>query len=63
MDPDKLMDDIASELVAACRDMGRSHTVEEKLQYSQIILNLSDSLGVFLNGASDMMPYDFETDA
>lgn len=63
MDPDKLMDDIASELMAACRDMGSSHTVEEKLQYSQIILNLSDSLGVFLNAASDMMPYDFETDA
>ena len=33
---------------------------KKKLQYSEIVKNLTESLGVFLSLASDMASYDFD---
>jgi len=58
MDPEKLMDGLSKELDAALKAMAKAKTVEEKVSYSQIIVNLCESLGVFLELASNMMGYD-----
>ena len=62
MDPEKLMNDLSKELTAALKAMAKAKTPEEKLQYSQIVKNLSESLGVFLSIISDMAPYGFDED-
>lgn len=60
MDPEKLMDDLSKELSAALKALSKAKTPEEKLQYSEIVKNLSDSLGVFLGLISDMAPFGFD---
>ena len=60
MEPDQIMDGLTRELEEAFKAMAKVKTVEEKLQYSKIIKYLCESLGVFLDLANDMMPYDFE---
>lgn len=60
MDPEKLMDDLSKELSAALKALGKAKTLEEKLQYSEIVKNLSESLGVFLGLISDMAPFGFD---
>ena len=60
MDPEKLMDDLSKELVAALKALSKAKTPEEKLQYSEIVKNLSESLGVFLGLISDMAPFGFD---
>ncbi len=60
MDPEKIMDGLAKELSAALKAMAKAKNVEEKLAYSQIVKNLCDSLGVFLELASEMMGFDME---
>lgn len=60
MDPEKIMDGLAKELLSALKDMAKAKTADDKLRYSQIVKNLSDSLGVFLGLASEMMGDDFE---
>ena len=62
MDPDKIMDDLSKELQGSIKAMSKAKTVEEKVAYSQIVKNMSESLGVFLNLASDMMALDFDED-
>lgn len=62
MDPDRLIEGITDELNAAFKAMAKAKSVEEKVQYSQIIKNLCQSLGIFINAANDMMPFDFEDD-
>ncbi|MFH1217279.1 MAG: hypothetical protein V1706_12325 [Pseudomonadota bacterium] len=62
MDPEKIMNGISKELESAFKSMAKAKTVEEKLQYSQIVKNLCESLGVFLNLATDMMDYDYNED-
>ena len=42
--------------------MSEAKDVAEKEAYSRIVKNLSDSLGVFFNLATDMMPYDYNDD-
>ena len=58
MDPEKLMDSISKELSTALKAMAKAKTAEEKVQYSQVVKNLCDSLGVFLSLATEMMGYD-----
>ncbi|MCU7958815.1 MAG: hypothetical protein KZQ58_02235 [gamma proteobacterium symbiont of Bathyaustriella thionipta] len=58
MDPEKLMTGISNEIEAALKAMGKAKTPEEKLVHSEIVKNLCESLGVFLNLMGDMMPYD-----
>ena len=60
MDPEKIMDSLFKELTEDLNAMAKAKTIEEKIKYSEIINNLCESLGVFLNLASDMMDMDFE---
>ena len=62
MDPDKLMDGLSNELNAALKAMKKAKSVEQKEAYSRIVKNLCESLGVFLNLMSEMMPFDFDDD-
>ena len=58
MDPEKIMDNLFEELGASLKSLSSAKTVEEKVAYSQIIKNLSESLGVFLDLAGNMAEYD-----
>lgn len=60
MDPEKLMEALAKELDETLQAMAKAKTLEEKRAYSEIVNNLSQSLGMFLNLASDMMGQDFD---
>jgi hypothetical protein len=62
MDPEKLMDDLSKEITSALKAMAKAKTLEEKVQYSQVVKNLCESLGVFLGLISDMAPYGFDDD-
>jgi len=64
MEPEKIMDSLSTQLSEALKSLAKAKTVEEKLAYSQITKNLSESLGVFLNFAADSMmeEYDFDED-
>ncbi len=63
MEPEKIMDSMSTELSGALKALAKAKTIEEKVAYSQVVKNLSESMGVFLNLAADgMMDYDFEDD-
>jgi len=62
MEPDKIMDGISQELVAALKSMAKAKNIEDKLTYSKIVKNLCDSLGMFLDLASTMMPFGDDED-
>jgi hypothetical protein len=62
MDPEKIMDGLSKELGLALKAMAKAKTAEEKLAYSQIVKNLCDSLGVFLDLASQIMECDLGED-
>ena len=62
MDPDKLMDGLSKEINSALKAMSKAKDVNEKEVYSRIVKNLCESLGVFLNLASEMMSLDFDDD-
>ncbi|OQX11179.1 MAG: hypothetical protein BWK76_19565 [Desulfobulbaceae bacterium A2] len=58
MEIDEMMEGLASELNASLKAMGKAKTAEEKLQYSQVVKNLSESFSAIISAASDIMPYD-----
>jgi hypothetical protein len=58
MDPEKIMNGISKEIDAVLKAMAKSKTPEEKLVHSETVKNLCESLGVFLNLMSNVMPYD-----
>jgi hypothetical protein len=60
MDLDKTMDNLANELNAQLRAMAKAETVEEKVAYSEVVKNLTESIGIFLGLASDMMAFDVD---
>ena len=60
MDPEKIMNGISKELLTALKEIAKAKTPEEKLKYSEIVKNLSDSLGVFLVFLSQAIPYEDE---
>lgn len=62
MDPEKIIYDLSNELAATVKKMSETKDITEKESYSRIVKNLSDSLGVFFNLATDMMPYDYDDD-
>ena len=62
MDPDIIIEGLSKELNIAMKAMSKAKNVNEKEAYSRIIRNLCDSLGVFLNLVSDMMPFDYDED-
>ncbi len=59
-DPEKLMNDLSKELSNALKAMSKAKNTEEKLKYSEIVKNLTESLGVFLSLISDMVPMDYD---
>jgi len=60
MNPEKVMEGLIKELNAALKAMSNAKTIEERLTHSQIVKNLCESLGVFLDLARDMMDHDFD---
>lgn len=62
MDPDKIMDSLSKELNLALKAMAKVKDVNEKEAHSRIVKNLCESLGVFLNLLSEMMPFDDDDD-
>jgi hypothetical protein len=58
MDPEKIMNGISKEIFTALKAMDKAKTPEEKRMYSEIVKNLCDSLGVFLNLLGDIASYD-----
>ncbi len=58
MEPERIMTGISNEIDATLKAMGKAKTPEEKLTHSETVKNLCESLGVFLNLMSEMMPYD-----
>jgi hypothetical protein len=63
MDPDKIMNGLSNELNSALKSMAKAKDVNEKEIYSRIVKNLCESLGVFFNLASEMMPFDSDDDS
>jgi len=55
MDPERIIDNLMKELDIALKALSKAKTVEEKAVHSQIVKNLSESLGVFLNLVSNVM--------
>jgi len=55
MDPEMLMEGLLKELTKAVQAMSKAKSVEEKLEYSKIVYNLSKSLDVFFNIISDFV--------
>ena len=62
MDPDRIMDGLSKELNSALKAMAKAKDVNEKEVYSRIVKNLCESLGVFFNLASEMMPFNSDDD-
>ena len=58
MDLDKIMDGLSKELSFALKAMSKTKDLSEKEVHSRIVKNLCKSLGVFLDLASEMMPFD-----
>lgn len=58
MEPDKIMDGLSKEINLALTAMAKAKDVNEKEAHSRIVKNLCESLGVFLNLASEIMPFD-----
>lgn len=60
MNPEKIIDNLFNELDVAIKAISKAKTVEEKVAHSQIVKNLSDSLGVFLNLANTILDDDID---
>ena len=60
MDPDKIIDGLFKELGSALKALSTAKTVEDKVAFSLVIKNLSESVGIFLELASDMMECECE---
>ena len=60
MDPDKIMESLSKEVNSALKAMSKAKDVNEKEAHSRIVKNLCESLGVFLNLASEMMSLDVD---
>jgi hypothetical protein len=60
MEPDKIMENLFKELGVALKALSNAKTVEEKVSHSQVIKNLSESLGIFLELANPILDEDLE---
>ena len=63
MDPEKIIEGLSKELISELKAMSKVKDVNEKEIHSRIVKNLCGSLGVFFDLASDMMPFDGDSDA
>ena len=62
MDPDKIIGGLSKELISELKAMSKAKDVNEKEVHSRIVKNLCESLGVFFDLASEMMPFDGDLD-
>jgi len=60
MDPEQLMNALGNELGKSIQDLQREDDLDKRIKKSQIIKNLSESMGVFLRLISDVMSADFD---
>jgi len=58
MDPDEMMIGITREIKTSLKNMRKAKKAEEKLIHSEIVKNLCESLGVFLDVIREMDLYD-----
>lgn len=62
MDLDKIVDGLSKEITSSLKAFSKTKDLNDKESYSRIVKNLCDSLGVFLDLESEMMPFDFDDD-
>lgn len=62
MDPDKIITGLTNELSAELKTMSKTKDIDAKEAHSRIIKNLCQSLGVFFDLMSEMMPYEPDDD-
>ncbi len=60
MDPEQLMNALGNELGKSIQELQREDDLDKRIKKSQIIKNLSESMGVFLRLISDVMSADFD---
>jgi hypothetical protein len=60
MDTEKIMENLFKELGVALKAISNAKTVEDKVAHSEIIKNLSESLGIFLDLATTIMEDDID---
>ena len=60
MNPEEIMEYLIEELHGALVNMSKAKKLEAKKQYSEIVKNLSESLGVFFNVANNLMLEDID---
>ena len=58
MDPDKIITGLTNELSAELKTMSKTKDLDAKETHSRIIKNLCQSLGVFFDLMSEVMPFD-----
>jgi hypothetical protein len=63
MDPEKIIIGLSKELTSELKAMSKAKDIHEKEVHSRIVKNLCESLGVFFDLASEMMPVDIDGDS
>jgi hypothetical protein len=63
MDPEKIIIGLSKELTSELKAMSKAKDINEKEVHSRIVKNLCESLGVFFDLASEMMPFDIDGDS
>ena len=63
MDPEKIIIGLSKELTSELKAMSKAKDINEKEVHSRIVKNLCESLGVFFDLASEMMPFDLDGDS
>jgi hypothetical protein len=63
MDPEKIIIGLSKELTSELKAMSKAKDINEKEVHSRIVKNLCESLGVFFDLASEMMPFDVDGDS
>jgi hypothetical protein len=60
VNPEKIIDNLFQELDVAIKAISKAKTADEKLAYSQIVKNISESLGILLNIANTIIDDDVD---
>ena len=60
LEPEKYFELLLEEMASIVKDMSKAKTAKEKLEYSEIIKNLSVAMGTYVSSLTDMM--DMEED-
>ncbi len=57
--PEKYFELLIEEMASVVKDMSKAKTAKEKLEYSEIIKNLSEAMSAYISSLNEMM--DFES--